>query len=98
MFRKVRHYSVLLQSAPYPTQDYHLDFRMANKDEITDAGETRRCSGTRLDYSTVFQYSAHCSLKILIFKGSRLDNLNLRVPEDLLEEFFGLLISIFNKS
>lgn len=56
MFRKVRHYSVLLQSAPYPTQDYHLDFRMANKDEITDAGETRRCSGTRFYDLITAQY------------------------------------------
>lgn len=87
MFRKVRNDSFLLQSAPYPTGDYRLDLRIVNKDEVIDAGETRRCSGIGcgLDYRTVFQHSAHRSLKIFIFKGGRMDNLHLRVPEEWLK-------------
>lgn len=39
MFRKGRNHSFLQPSAPYPTEDYSLDFRTANKEEIIVLGK-----------------------------------------------------------
>lgn len=71
-----------------------------DKDEVTAAGAPHPHAG-----SSIFAFlqprtsvSAHCPLQTHISKGSRLGNLGLRAPGELLEEFFGLLISIFNKS
>lgn len=50
MFRKVRNYNFLLQSAPH--------FTVVNQDKMTDAGEIGGCSGTRFyDLITVQCFS-----------------------------------------
>lgn len=50
MFRKVRNYNFLLQSAPY--------FTVVNQDKMTDAGKISSCSGTRFyDVITVQCFS-----------------------------------------
>lgn len=65
-----------------PSTRLSLGLEDGETDEITDAGETRRCSGAGfgLGYSAVFQHPALFSLKIFVSKGSRVDNLHLRSP------------------